>query len=290
MLWFWLGITLLLAIACLFIFIPIFQHTVLDQQTRQQLNINLYKTQLQELDEELAKGDLTADAYQVRRQELEQRLLQDIPVVAEQTVIASKPSWLMKFFLSGLLIIASLLLYHHWGASQQLATALQIQQQTAEVAQLRNQLGTPEQIEARLQARLQQNPNSAQGWYLLGRLYFSTNNFNQATLAFAKAYQLQANNPDIMLQYAQVLFLSNETSAKDLAAKLVQQLLNKQPGNPQVLNLQALIAYEHADYLTAIHIWEGLLKIYPPGTPENDDLLQAIAKAQQQLAKSKKLP
>jgi cytochrome c-type biogenesis protein CcmH len=54
---------------------------------------------------------------------------------------------------------------------------------------LRAQLGTPQQIIAKLEQHLQQHPDSAEGWYLLGKLYLDQQQMDKAKIAFTKARQ-----------------------------------------------------------------------------------------------------
>ena len=59
----------------------------------------------------------------------------------------------------------------------------------------------PQQLIEQIKARLAQNPKSAQGWYLLGRLYTSQGQWKLAKEAYLKATQLAPNNKQYRENY-----------------------------------------------------------------------------------------
>lgn len=194
--------------------------------------------------------------------------------------------WLLVIIILIVLPIFALFFYAQSGDSQLLAAWLTSQQQTVAAQKLRTQLGTPQAVIAQLQQHLQQHPQSAQGWYWLGRLYLDQQQFPAASAAFATAYTLQPNNPDTMFQYAQALYLTRH-SLNGQAAKILQQLLRLQPDNTLALNLLAVAAFQQGHYQHAIADWERILPHYSPNSPDGKALLFAIARAQTALTKGK---
>ena len=115
---------------------------------------------------------------------------------------------------------------------------------------------------------------------LLGRLYASQQQFNNANFALTHAYQLAPHNVDILFNYAEVLSLQNNDHLTDQSAKLLQEILILQPDNDAACNLLAIYAYQQKDYQSAINFWEKILPHYSPNSADEQALLQAIAKAQ----------
>ncbi len=173
----------------------------------------------------------------------------------------------------------ALLLYFKWGDSAQVAQLLIAQQSALQEQQMRAQLGSPQQVILQLKQHLQINPDSAEGWYLLGRLYESQQQLNDASLAFAKALQLAPHNIDILLNYAETLALQNNEQITEQAANLLREVLILQPDNNDALNLIAIYAYQHKDYQTAIKNWEIILPRLTPNSADQQNVLQAIEKA-----------
>ena len=165
-------------------------------------------------------------------------------------------------------------LFVRWMSEQQ-----QAHQLAAAAEKLRKELGTPEQVIVRMKEKLMKDPNSVQGWYLLGRLYMSLGRSHEAATAFSKAYHLQPDNVDMALQYAQALYFANHSTLKGEAQSIVQSVLTKQPHQLAALNLLALDAYHKHHIPRAISLWQQMLAD-PSLSAENRQFIeQAIAEA-----------
>ena len=194
--------------------------------------------------------------------------------------------------MTGILIIitlpiVALLFYLQFGSSNKLGKFYFQQQQAKAADQMRARLGTPTQILAALKQHLAQDPNSARGWFLLGRLYSSLNQHSDAEQAFAKAYQLSPSDNDVMFQYAQSMYLIHHT-LDGRANQLLQKILQQDPHYVLAINLYAAAAFQAQQYQTAILYWEQLLPEYPPNSADGQALLEMIGKAQTALAKQKR--
>lgn len=179
------------------------------------------------------------------------------------------------------------LFYINQTSFKQFTGLLHAQQQLAAAQKLRAQLGSPDAIIAKLQQTLQQHPNSAQGWFLLGKIYFDQQSFSKAVSAFEKAYALQPNNPDILFYYAENLYLRDHSLAGK-PQQLLQKLLQLQPNNDLAINLLAVAAFNEKNYPLAIRYWEKILPHYSANSPDGKAILEALANAQTALAKLQK--
>ena len=78
---FWIVAVLLVAVALLFVVLPLLKGRGAGQQampaSRSEANLSVYRNQLQELDNDLASGTLDKEQYQSAREELEERVLED---------------------------------------------------------------------------------------------------------------------------------------------------------------------------------------------------------------------
>ncbi len=281
---FWLGVVLLLAIALMIILVPLLQTPQVTMYSRKAMNVAIYEENTAQLQTQLNEGLIDQDKLPAMHLELKHNLLDDVVDEANTCNLATQRSWISALFLLIALPLFTIIFYLNSDNSQQMRASIKAQQEAVAVQQMRVQLGTPQQVIASLQQHLAQNPNSAQGWYLLGRLYLSQEQLNEAVNAFAKAYALDPNKPDIIFQYAQALYLTQH-SLKGKPTELLQKLLQIQPANDQVTNLLAVAAFARGDYQQAINSWEKLLPHYPAGSPDEQALLQAIARAQAELIK-----
>ncbi len=85
-------------------------------------------------------------------------------------------------------------LYWKLGASQPLTDYLLAEKKQAQIVAELARLGSVENIIAQLKQRVEQHPDS-RGWYLLGRLYLQTQQFELAAQAFEKAKSLLTPSP-----------------------------------------------------------------------------------------------
>lgn len=154
-----------------------------------------------------------------------------------------------------LIPIVATSIYFKLGASQQLLTS---------DAKLSTQ---SQQMIERLKQRLKQQPDSVEGWYLLGRVYLSEEQLTAAKQAFARAYQLDQQQPDLLAYIAQVEYL--ETGSISQAKQAWLTKVHKQyPKHTLTLNLLGLIAYDQGQYQKSIDYWQTLLQQLEPNDPQ----------------------
>lgn len=175
-------------------------------------------------------------------------------------------------------------LYYHWGNFGAFKRWYTTQLNKDEIKKLKQELKTPEVVIARMRQHLIKDPNSAEGWYLLGRLYFSLAKYRDAVEVLAKAYALQPQNEDIRLQYAQSLFFAQDQQLQGVAKDIIDQTLLKQPYNLMALNLKAIDAYHKNDFQTALDAMKKILPAYKPGSVESTNLLQLITQTQYKIS------
>lgn len=105
----------------------------------------------------------------------------------------------------------------------------------------------PQSMEAvlvQLEQRLQANPDSAEGWLLLGRSYMVMARYPDAVRAFERAYALLGDVPQLMLQYADALAMTNNGRIGPRARDLVERTIALEPDNIAALWLAGLAAVE----------------------------------------------
>lgn len=287
---FWLVISLMIIIALLFFCLPLLRNPRILAFTAEESNQLIYRDRLQELQDQKAQGLLTEEQYHIEKAELVQNAFHDLPEITTVSTVSQylQPSNATAIgtviLLCTLLPLFSVLLYLKWGASDKLNLWIAGQSNQKIINKELAKFHDPQELIARMAKLLQEKPDSARGWYLLGRLYMSQNEFNQAADAFAKASSLQPNQPMIKLQYLESLFLIN--GKLTVAANgALQQIHQQMPNNPDVINLLALDAYNKHAYAKAINYWEQLVGQFSPTSNEGKTLLAAIAQAQKGLAK-----
>lgn len=185
----------------------------------------------------------------------------------------------MRIILWVFVLILSGVLYWHWGASSEVVTAYKVNN---EIKNIKTQIASTGSIDVlikRMEKNIESSPNDPQGLFLLAKLYLSDQKIDKALLHFEKANALKPKDTEIMVNYAQALFLKNNRKLDSKAKDLVNQVLKIDMQNINALNLFAIDAYDQKDYRTAIKYWEKVLIQLPLNSEESQQIEFMIEKA-----------
>lgn len=278
---FWLIIALMVIIALAFVLWPLLRTQKPFLPSHDEANVRLYQNQLQHLEQDLETNTITPQIYRQFKKEIERGLLQDVETVPEKSKKATiKPDRITASILLVFVAAFSISLYFKWGDSVQLKKYYAERAHAAEIDAEIKTFKSPQQLIDKMQAVLQQHPDSAQGWFLLGRLYTSTNQLDKAQAVYAKAVALAPTNLQYKLQYAQADFFGSKEKLSATAAEYLNDVLKKEPNNPEAINLFALNAFSEKQYQIAINNWEKLLNYFPANSKEGQVIMNAIHEAQ----------
>jgi cytochrome c-type biogenesis protein CcmH len=136
---------------------------------------------------------------------------------------------------------------------------------------------------AGLVAKLEANPDNANGWALLGRAYQATGKFAESRDALKRAFELEPDNHDLTVEYAQALALSGEgRRITGESRDLIERVLKADPAHQRALWLIGISDYQAGDYNAAITAWNQLL----PGLPPDSDIAKSV---REQIAEAQRL-
>ncbi|OJT36448.1 c-type cytochrome biogenesis protein CcmI [Serratia plymuthica] len=283
---FWLIIIVLLAGAAALLVVPAMRQGKQGAATsRDALNKALYQDRLHELEQDEAQGVVAERPELVK--ELQQNLLNDIP---GQQDVQTKPitRWALVPGVV-LLVVVTLGFYLKTGGLAQVMDWQQVQAQMPELrARVANERAQPLSMEeiARLglglRTALQQDDRNINDWMMLGRVGMALNNATTATQAFAHAYQLDPNNLEVRLGYAEVLTRSNDPEDNKQATQMLRKMIADDHTNLRVLSLLAFNAFEQGDFKQAIGAWQVMLKLLPANDQRTEVLKRSIAQAKSQ--------
>ena len=116
MILFWLICAAMVAVALAFILPTLLQRGAPQHSEREdkEANIEVYRDQLSELDADLEKGLLAADQYQLDRNEIERRLLEDVATPAADRKVVAKnaaaPAYAIAFGIPVVAVVLYVLL------------------------------------------------------------------------------------------------------------------------------------------------------------------------------------
>lgn len=144
----------------------------------------------------------------------------------------------------------------------------------------------PEHIEMikALNARLEQNPGDGKGWSMLARSYAVLGRYDESVAAYEKATALIQNNAALLVDYADILALTNGRNLQGKPLELIQSALKIDPNNTKGLLLIGKAAYQAGDYSHAAGYFEKLLQLLPPDSPLAKQVSDNIAQVRAQEA------
>jgi cytochrome c-type biogenesis protein CcmH len=275
---FWFVAALLVAVALLFVVLPLLKKKDTGHQamptSRSEANLSVYRNQLQELDSDLANGTLDKAQYQSAREELEGRVLEDSAVAVEAEAAPSGGRWL-AVAVAILVPVLTVSLYLMLGKPAGLDS-----QKTAE--EERPNVVTKDKIEAMvadLARKLKEQPDDAEGWMMLGRSYGTLHRFKESSEAYARAVALMPNNAQLLADYADVLAMVNGRKVQGEPEKVVMRALKADPNNIKALALAGTAAFERHDYRGAIEQWQKITGLVPMGSPVGRQVFNNINEA-----------
>lgn len=242
-------------------------------ETRQQLNVSIFRERIAELDEDLAEGAIDEDHYREARAEAERDLLED----TAKAETAAKAGGAGRWFAIAMGVAVPLIagaLYWQLGAYQLIGGT----HPAPSMAQ--GNMPSVEVMVARLAQRMQQNPNDAKGWRMLGRSYLALERYDQAVKAYEKAHALLGDQPQLLADYAEALSMAAGASMAGRPAQLVQTALKLDPNNTKALWLAGIAAYQGGKHDMAVKVWTKLAAMLPADSQNARLVNDAIARAQ----------
>ena len=249
-------------------------------------NAAVYRDQLAELEREHQLGNLNDDELQASRDELAQRLLDDVrdvpaeasDAMAPEAVVWRKP-WAAIAMVVFVVPVLSMVLYSVWGQPAAL-DPLALKQGVDSSAEV-----TPEKLTemaTALTRRLQDEPNSMEGWVMLGRVQRARGHFEEAAEAFAKALTLSRDD-NLSIERAEVLAQKNGGSFAGEPWSIIQRVLTADPHHLNALFLAGSASYAEMNFTTALRYWERAREVVPADSPDAPELDRAIGEARNKL-------
>ena len=282
---FWVLTLILVAIACVFVAIPMLKPKANnDAALRDDLNKAFYKDRLAELAVETDEG-LVEDQQELVA-DLKQSLLDDIP--NDQNKTEERTLSMSMVLVPSLILVVALSygLYAVFGNYQKVQHWQEISQNLPELSKkLMNPQGVEltdkemEDLTLALRTRLHYEPEDSTGWLLLGRIGLANRDMETAIGAMKKAYAIEPQDGDIKLGYAQALMLSNDQIDQQSARTLLNKMLKAEYVDLRVYSLLAFDAFERQDYPTAIEHWQSMQQMIGPDDGRYEMLSRSIASA-----------
>lgn len=281
---FWTLSGILVSIALAFVVLPLFRNrrTALTTDTAiaqppdevQRARVDVYRTQLAELQADLDVGTISQEQFDTARLDLQRNLLE----ATDSTSNGMRPSgqsWRIPVAaaLVPVVPVLAVLIYQDLGEGARGLAASASSGSPPTVASSAGMMGSQAEIEAaveRLSQRLEQNPENPQGWAMLGRSLMVLDQPRAAAGAYAQAIRYGGDrDPDILIAYADLVGAIDGGDLSLRAKRFIDRALEVAPDHANALWLSGLAAFHERDFDTTVMHWNRLARLFPPGSDED---------------------
>lgn len=242
-------------------------------------DIPALRRKLQQIEAQHHAGTLAEDAYAAEKASLERALIDQVLESPAPVSDALRPSrGLVASLAVAVLLVAGA--GYWWTGSPGLDSvgALGTQEAQQADAASENERKFAQAVE-QLAAKLDEQPDNAEGWALLARSYVRLGQLEPALSSFQKAVALRADDPALLVDYADVLAVANGRNLEGEPRKLIEHALKLEPDNLKALSLAGAAAFDRKDYTSAVQHWEQVVRLSPPDSPYLPELQAGIDEA-----------
>ncbi|MEO8333016.1 MAG: c-type cytochrome biogenesis protein CcmI [Gallionella sp.] len=280
MILFWILSAAMLLVAIMVIAVPLWRKSASDDTVlRDAANLGILRDQSAELEVDLRNGLLTREAYEQGKSELQARLLEEVKTSEQPARAPRNPAKVLAIVLAVMLPMFTVPAYLKLGNSK---AFLSQEQQNAESGDgiIRTEEGLQE-----LATELKNNPDNANGWYMLARSYIEMKRYEEGAKAYEELVKLVPDEAQLWANYADVYAMAHgKTLQGPEVAKLLDQALALDPNNITALALTGSAGMERGDYVVAITNWQKLYGFLKPGSQDAERFKGSIQRARELLA------
>lgn len=225
---------------------------------RDQQNLVIARERLAELEAERDQGILDQAQFEQAKSELEQSLLWDLDEQGEQGVTpgAAGSGRLALGIVAVFVPALTLGLYAYLGTPDLVEPR---NPALAAAHERGGELPSVEQMVGALVERLRQNPEDAEGWYLLGRTNMALKDYAGAAAAFEHVHRLVGDEPSILLAWADALAMNENGNMRGKPAELIRKAVMLVPDDTTALWLAGMAEEQAGNLELAISHWERLV-------------------------------
>lgn len=272
---------------------PLFRRIVSREATKQEVNLQVLRDQLQEVEADLAAGTLSQIQFDEAKQDIARRLLEEIPADnllsweksnkeskhgVQSTPLPIPSTRRLATGLSIAIPLISFALYLWLGNPLAMLQDGTMVAGGEEKVQQEGDAGkraiTPEKVQAMIQGLKEQaekSPKDGRAWMMLARAYSFVGKFSEAVEAYQHAMPLNPGDADLLADYADALAIVQNRTLGPEPMKLIHDALKIDPENMKALALAATEAFIRKDYATAVSLWRKAV----PSAAKHDPALVA---------------
>jgi cytochrome c-type biogenesis protein CcmH len=255
---FWIITGLITLSAMAMLVLPLLRGQSITDVDRSHLNASIFKDRITELE---ASG-MSGDALEQAKLELEKSLAQELDA-SVQPEAKPRARWIA---VAVAVFIPALSLGGFWLSSADDRQMLEQAQAPGHDGQ--NMPSMEEMVEA-LRLRMENEPDNAEGWFMLARSYAVMEKYPEAAKAYGKLVELDGRKtPDYLADYAEALALSNNENLQGEPEKLLREALALDEKHAKSLWLMGMAVLHNGQKDDAIGYWQRLLAVLEPGSED----------------------
>lgn len=263
----WMILTVMIALTAVGLTIPLVRHY--EQRPGRARTLDILKGQLAELDSQQAGNLIAQPEADALRAEIKRRILAEDREPANEARPLPAPA--MPWMAMGLVAVVALsstalyaLMGHPELTSRTVAGGAAQPAVSADAPQ--HPMGDVQAMIAGLESRLQQNPNDAAGWQMLGWSYMRTGHPADAAKAYGRAVALDPGKAEYLSAEGEAM-VQSEGKVSDDAAAIFRRAMKGDATDPRSRYFLAIYRDQQGDHAGAMKDFIALLKSAPPGAP-----------------------
>ena len=270
MLLFWTLATLMTAVAVALVLVPLVRARRAAGPTLEEANLAVLRGQRQEIEADVARGVLPADARDEALAELVDRADAELTPEAVAVAPPQKRSWAAAALVAVALPALAFGMYFAVGNPNASDPKHFVQPGPAQDAQI------VAMVEG-LAAKVRERPDDAKGWSLLARSMAALGRYEESAKAYDHLVKLQPNDPQVLADYADSLGMAQGRRLAGKPYQLAKAALAIDPTHRKSLALAATAAMDEGDYGGSLRYWQSLAAIVPADSEDAKQVQMIIA-------------
>lgn len=262
----WAVLTLMTVLAAVGLAIPLLRRRDAQQAGRGDV-VTVLKDQLGELEAQAASGAVAASEVEALKSDLKRRVLAEgRRPEAPARPLGDRTMLVVAMTIVTVVTLAGTGLYLAIGKpGVQAAPGAIGAAAPSEVPGHPN--GEPSAMIAQLETQMQQHPDNAEGWRMLGWSYLQTGRNAEAAVAYGKAVGLDPSNAEYLSAQGESTVLAANGQVIPAAEALFKRAVAADPGDPRARYYLGVAKDQRGEHQAAMDDWITLLRSAPPDAP-----------------------
>ena len=275
---FWIITATMIAVALALLAPTLLRRHAAIGDTTERFNVEIARERLADLVKEKEAGGLSDEEFAQARQDLELALAQDLEGTSKAAPAARSGGRWALLAAAVLIPLITVPLYLQIGSPHLIESRPGSSEVTAGHG-ADGQMPPVSELVEKLRNRMQQDPDNAEGWFLLGRTYMRLQNYAQAVNAFENVVRLLPDETAGLLSLADAMTMQNDRRVGARATELLEKALSIDPSSVTALWLLGNAASDRGDNAVALGFWQRAYPLLDGEPAMQNELGQMISQA-----------